>query len=348
MRPNSSFLTSNLRLLALAAAFAAGLTVSPAAAQDAGNTASPVASPAPIAAADPVTPLVSVDWLAAHGNDTGLVVLDIRSAIDGSTPETYAKGHIPKAIPSDYDKGGWRSTRNGVPFMLPSVAQLEKLIGELGIDEDSRVVIVPAGVSASDFGAATRVYWTLKVAGAPKVSILDGGYAAWVAAKQPVETGVNTPSPTIFTATMDNTSVAEASDVEIALATHKGTLVDARPAPFYNGKTKIDIAGAYGHIPGAINIDSAEFYDENTNRLKPLAELKAIAARLPATGEVINYCNTGHWSSTDWFVLSELLGRKDVKVYYGSIVDWTMNPSRPVTSSRTKWDDVKKFFGHGS
>ena len=334
MRPISTVLTTGLRVLALAVALAAAPCSGPFKAQQ--------------AAADPITPLVSVDWLAAHTNDSGLVILDIRSAIDGSTPETFAKGHIPKAIPSDYDKGGWRSTRNGVPFMLPSLAQLEKLIGELGIDEDNRVVIYPAGVSASDFGSATRVYWTLKVSGVKKISILDGGYAAWVAAKQPVETGINTPSPTIFTATIDNSSVAEAGDVEQALASHKGTLVDARPSPFFNGKTKIDIAGAYGHIPGAINIDSAEFYDERTNRLKTLPELKAIAARLPATGEVINYCNTGHWSSTDWFVLSELLGRKDVKVYYGSIVDWTMNPNRPVTSSRTKWDDIKKFFGQGA
>ncbi len=332
MGPISSFLTAGLRVLTLALTLAWVPPARPAVAQEAAA----------------VTPLVSVEWLAAHNNDSGLVILDIRSAIDGSTPETYARGHIPKAIPSDYDKGGWRSTRNGVPFMLPSLAQLEKLIGELGIDEDNRVVIVPAGVSASDFGAATRVYWTLKVSGVKKISILDGGYAAWVTARQPVETGVNTPSPTIFTAIIDNASVAEASDVEQALASKKGTLVDARPSPFFTGKTKIDIAGAYGHIPGAINIDSAELYDERANRLKTLPELKAIAARLPASGPVINYCNTGHWSSTDWFVLSELLGRKDVKVYYGSIVDWTMNPNRPVTSSRTRWDDIKKFFGQGS
>ena len=66
---------------------------------------------------------------------------------------------------SDYDKGGWRVTRSGIPFQLPTTAELEKLIGELGIDEDSHVVVVPAGVHATDFGSAARVYWTLKVAG---------------------------------------------------------------------------------------------------------------------------------------------------------------------------------------
>lgn len=306
-------------------------------------------APAPAAApASSITPLVSVDWLKAHLTDQGQVILDIRSAIDGSTPETYAKGHIPGALASDYDKGGWRATRNGIPFMLPSVAQLEKLIGELGIDEDTRVIVMPAGVNATDFGSATRVYWTLKVASVNKVSILDGGYAAWVAARGEIQTGTNTPSPTIFESKIDNSLIADAADVEAVLKSHKGTLVDARPAPFFTGKTKIDIAGAYGHIPGAISIDSAEFYDENTNRLKPLPELKAVAAQIPGGGPIINYCNTGHWSSTDWFVLAELLGRKDVKVYYGSMVDWTFVPTRPVSSSRTKWDDIKKYFGHGS
>jgi len=307
---------------------------------------------APARAADPAAaampPLVGVDWLKSHIGEPGFVVLDIRSAIDGSTPETYAQGHIPTALHSDYDKSGWRATRNGLPFMLPSVAQLEKLVGELGIDGDSRVVVVPAGVSVSDFGAAARVYWTLKVVGVRNVAILDGGYAAWVAAGAPVETGTNTPSPTIFEAKIDHSLIAEASDVEAIVADGKGTLVDARPPAFFEGKVKADAAQAYGHIPGAINIDSASFYDDGTNRLKPRAELEAIAAKIAPQGPVVSYCNTGHWSSTDWFVLSELLGRKDVKVYYGSMVDWTSQPSRPISSSRTKWDDIKKFFGHGS
>ncbi len=55
-----------------------------------------------------------------------------------------------------------------------------------------------------------------------------------------------------------------------------------------------------------------------------------------------SYCNTGHWAATDWFVLSEVLGRKDVKLYPGSMVEWTADARRPVESQRTKWDDLKK------
>jgi thiosulfate/3-mercaptopyruvate sulfurtransferase len=298
------------------------------------------------ARADTVTPLVSTDWLKQHSKDADVVVLDIRSAIDGGGVEAYVAGHIPGAVHSDYDKAGWRVTRNGVPFMLPTVAELEKLIGETGIDEDTHVIVVPAGVSYTDFGSAARTYWTLKVAGISRVSILDGGTAAW-AVNHPVESGPSKPSPKIFTATLNKALLAESGDVQRIEQSGGATLIDSRPASFFVGKQKAPAALGYGHIPGAVNVDSATFYDSQSNRLKPQAELVSIAASLPG-GPAVTYCNTGHWAATDWFVLSEILGRSDVRLYYGSMVDWTSDASRPLASARTKWDDLKKTLGFGS
>ncbi|HKS86911.1 MAG TPA: sulfurtransferase [Pseudolabrys sp.] len=292
-------------------------------------------------------PLVTPQWLNSHLADPDLVVLDIRSAIDGGGTQAYAAAHIPNSVHSDYDKAGWRVTRNNVPFMVPTVPELEKLIGDLGIDEDTRVVVVPAGVNVLDFGSATRTYWTLKYAGVKKVSILNGGVAAWRQAGLPVESGMKAPSPKIFTATVDNSILALANDVEAIEARGGATLIDARPVSFFLGKEKAPAAQAYGHIPGALNVDSAEFYDAKTNRLKPKAELEAIVNAVPA-GPIVNYCNTGHWASTDWFVFHELLGRTNARLYAGSMVEWTSNASRPIESSRTKWDDLKKALGLGS
>jgi thiosulfate/3-mercaptopyruvate sulfurtransferase len=288
--------------------------------------------------------LVSAQWLKDHQSDPAVVVLDIRSAIDGGGAEAYAQAHIPGAVHSDYDKAGWRVTRNGVPFMLPNKAGLEKLIGETGIDEDSHVIVVSAGVSATDFGAAARVYWTLKVAGHPAVSILDGGFAAWQAAAYPVDSGKTVPTPKIFTLRFDEGLLAELTAVE---NNEHATLVDARPASYFDGKEKAATSKAYGHIPGAINLDSASFYDPATNRLRPKDQLARIAAKLP-TGPVVTYCNTGHWAATDWFVLSAVLGRPDVRLYPGSMVEWSANPSHPIASSRTRLDDLKKALGLGS
>jgi thiosulfate/3-mercaptopyruvate sulfurtransferase len=292
-------------------------------------------------------PLVSAAWLRVHGADNNLVVLDIRSAIDGGGAKAYAEAHIPGSVHSDYDKGGWRVTRNNVPFMVPTTAELEKLIGELGIDEAAHVVVVPAGVSSLDFGAAARTYWTLKYSGVSEVSILDGGVAAWKAAGYPSESGTHAPTPAIFTAKIDRSILIEAPEVEALEQKGGAHFIDARPASFFLGKEKAPASKAYGRLPGAQNIDSAKFYDSAANRLKPKAELVAIAKAVP-DGQVVAYCNTGHWAATDWFVLHELLGRKEAKLYAGSMVDWTSNPSRPIASDRTKWDDLKKALGLGS
>ena len=299
------------------------------------------------AAAGDAQPLVTPAWLNSHLHDQNIVVLDIRSAIDGSKPETFAQGHIPGAVHSDYDKAGWRVTRNNVPFMVPTTAELEKLIGDLGIDENSYVVVVPAGVNVLDFGSAARTYWTLKYAGVGQVSILDGGLAAWKAVGYALETGTRAPSPAIFTAKIDNSILALAPDVEKVEQNGGASLIDARPVSFFLGKEKIPPSAAYGHIPGARDVDSARFYDAAANRLKSKQQLVAVANDVPQ-GPVITYCNTGHWAATDWFVLHELLGRDNARLYAGSMADWTSNASRPIESSRTKWDDLKKKLGIGS
>ena len=294
-----------------------------------------------------VSPLVSTAWLKDRLLTPDLVVVDIRSALDGGGAEAYRKGHIPGAVHSDYDKAGWRVTRNNLPTMLPTVPELEKLIGETGIDEDTHVVVVPAGVHVLDFGAAARVYWTLKVLGHTRVSILDGGYAAWTAEPaNPVEATVRPASPRIFTASLDRTLLASVAEVEEA-ARSGATMIDARPASFFLGRQKHPGSQAYGHIPGALNVDSAALYDAKTNRLKSKEELAHALAGVPS-GPVTSYCNTGHWAATDWFVLSEVLGRTDVKLFPGSMVEWTADGRRPVESQRTKWDDLKKALGLGS
>jgi thiosulfate/3-mercaptopyruvate sulfurtransferase len=70
-------------------------------------------------------------------------------------------------------------------------------------------------------------------------------------------------------------------------------------------------------------------FDAGAMALKPKAELERLFAGIPSE-PVINYCNTGHQAATNWFVLSEVLGRPDVSLYDGSLSEWTEEPTRPV------------------
>lgn len=317
----SAFLPRTVRRLAVAAAFAA-VAASPAAAAE---------------------PLVSVDWLNSHKADANLVVLDVRHKDEGA--DSYAAGHIPGAVSASFETAGWRVTRDGVPLSVPTKAQLETLIGGLGIGNDSRVVVVSAGENVQDFGAGARVLWTLKYSGLTEVSLLDGGFKAWKDARLPVDTNEVTPQPKTFAVNFNDRLRVELAEVEKLQKDGGATFVDARPPAQFSGKVKTRTVQAYGHLPGALNIDSTVYFDNETHRLKPKAELASLSQQVK--GPAVSYCNTGHLASTDWFVLHEVLGRTDTRLYAGSMTEWTRDPSRPVESSRTKWDDLKAKLGFG-
>ena len=121
-------------------------------------------------------PLLQAAELKALVGQPGVRVLDIRADKD------YASGHIPGAVNTPYGK--YRGPKEN-PGQLPAEAALTQLLQAAGVDRDTHVVVVHAGTDHTDFGAAARVYWTLKVGGLSRLSILDGGTKAWQGAGGP-------------------------------------------------------------------------------------------------------------------------------------------------------------------
>ena len=292
-------------------------------------------------------PLVDVDWLADNLDNDDVVLIDLRNKIDGGSYDTYLEGHIPSAIHSDYLKDGWRVGRDDVVGLLPEASQFQALARKLGVSSDSHVVLVPAGVGSTDFGSSARAYWTFKVFGHDNVSILDGGFAAWKAAyPAQVEGGAPVaPAPGDFTASFQPQGYVSTEDVKkIVAAEGSATLLDGRTTEQFLGDAKHPKAAAGGHIPGATLLFQEMAYNTDTNRLKSVPELAGIYGEIDADLPIVSYCNTGHWAATNWFVLSEVLGRKDVRLYDGSMVEWTADGSNPLVAGESNMDKVKSFL----
>lgn len=277
------------------------------------------------------TPLVDVDWIKANGQAPGVVVLDLRNKLGKGSKESYLQGHIPGAVYSDYLKDGWRTKVDGVPGQLPPVADLENLVGGLGVGNDSHVVLVAGGVSALDMGSATRVYWTFKILGHDAVSILDGGYKAYAAdPANPLEKGWNAPKATAFKASFRPEMVADRADVQAAMA--KGVpLIDMRPPAQYRGEKSHPAAQRAGTIPGAVNLPESQITVDGgrfvaSGRVGELLKVVGVTG----AGESIAFCNTGHWASLGWFAESEIRGNKQVKLYDGSMVEWSARKELPI------------------
>ena len=77
-----------------------------------------------VLAAPAVTPLVDSAWLANNLQADNLVIIDVRSGIDGTNAEGFAAGHIPGSVYASYTDGGWRTAVNGVPGMTPALEDL--------------------------------------------------------------------------------------------------------------------------------------------------------------------------------------------------------------------------------
>jgi thiosulfate/3-mercaptopyruvate sulfurtransferase len=274
-------------------------------------------------------PLVDAGWLKQHLGDPSLVVIDIRDP--SKTADPYVQGHVPGAVAAQYSSFGWRASVDGAPGMLPPPDQIAAKIASLGINNDTEVVIVPAGTDASEFGGATRVYWTLKVLGHDNVAVLNGGWRAWNAAGNPVSTDAVTPAKGNFTPTYRPELRADIAAVQKAIQ-GDANLVDARTVAQFIGKEKTSTVKELGSIPSAVNINFTSFYDEKTGMFADKDTITALLQKAGLAGkdDIITFCNTGHLASIAWFGLSEVEGLKHVQLYDGSMSQWTLDPKRPV------------------
>lgn len=263
-----------------------------------------------------VSPLVSPAELDQLRQAPHVRVIDIRP------PADYTKNHIPGAASAPYV--AWRGPAHN-PGQLPQLTQLAKLVQSLGLDENIHAVVVSTGENTTDFGAAARVYWTLKYLGLQKLSVLNGGMQSWAAAGLPQGQEVPAISPSRYEPVVNENILATRSDVITQIDNPKARLVDARPAAFFEGRTKAPTAAVPGTIRNAVNIEHSTWFKPGTNEVVSAEEAKKIAAeRFPELADdTIAFCNTGHWAATDWFALSELAGIPNVRMYPESLADWT-------------------------
>ncbi len=286
-------------------------------------------------AAGAASPLVSAKWVAENACKPGVRVIDVRSPVGGGgNVYTYLSGHVPCAVYSNYLKAGWRVKAHGVVGMLSPVPKLEKLISNLGIGNSDHVVIYSAGNNALDAGSATRVFWTFKVLGDNNVSIMNGGYLAYAKQKLPIKRGKYTRTPVQFAAHFQPQYLATEKEVKKALHERGVTLVDNRPSTMYLGVVKAGMDKRAGTLPGAKNVPQGWITVNAGGTFRSPAQLRKLyqAAGVPVMGKQITFCNTGHWASLGWFASSQLLGNKDVKLYDGSMAQWSRNPKLPMVT----------------
>jgi thiosulfate/3-mercaptopyruvate sulfurtransferase len=284
-----------------------------------------------------IKPIVSTAWLqarlsgaASHAGPApgaegpsagGLLVVDIRE------PRLYEAGHIPGSISIPFSPmSDWAVSDDELLMELPPDEDLFRLLGDWGIGPDSAVVLVgtvePRSAPPYALSDPCRVAATLFYADVENVGVLDGGYPRWAAEGRPATTEV----PAVVARPYRGSARKEMFVSTEYVKAHLGeaVLLDGRDADQYFGVTSCPFAGVGGHIPTARSLPAPWMWEED-GTYKPIEMLQAMAEGVLARDrdqQIIAYCGVGGYASAWWFVLTQVLGYTNVKIYDGAAEAW--------------------------
>ena len=265
-------------------------------------------------------PLIEVEELVAlSGRCT---VLDVRYRMGGPPGAVeYARGHIPGASYVDLDAALAAAPGPAGRHPLPDPGVFEKAMRAAGVRNGVPVVVYDDWAGR----AAARCWWLLRWAGHEDVRVLDGGWAAWLAAGHQQSDEQESPAEGDFAARPGLLPVLAVDDVPGLV--ERGVLVDARSPERFRGELEpVDPVG--GHIPGAVNVPTGANLAED-GRFRSPEELRAVYSMVEGS-EAAAYCGSGVTAAHD--ILAMAVAGIDAMLYPGSWSEWVADPARPVAT----------------
>jgi thiosulfate/3-mercaptopyruvate sulfurtransferase len=260
--------------------------------------------------------LVETDWVKANLGKPGIKLVEID--VDTSA---YDTGHIPGAVGFN-----WRTDlQEQVGRDIVGKEAFEKLVGGAGISPEDTVILY--GDHNNWFAA--NGFWLFKLYGHKDVRLLNGGRAKWLSepdkeltTERPQVVPGRYQVPTIYAELR-----AMLLDVQQAVKSQSSNLVDVRSLDEFTGKVIAppgmnETAQRGGHVPGAkcVPWGTPVAADGTFKSADELQRIYLAQNVVNANRPTITYCRIGERSSHTWFVLTYLLGLRDVRNYDGS---WT-------------------------
>lgn len=277
-------------------------------------------------------PLISAaELLALFQNNNSFVLVDARAG-SATIREQYVEQHLEGAIfVSLEDELAEKSDNaaNGGRHPLPSAERFATLLGKLGIEPQTHVVVYDDKNGAN---AASRFWWMMKAIGHENVQVLNGGLQAAVTAGVPANANVVAPhKETTYIAPKWLLPMKNIDEVASAALDAHHVVVDVRDHERYLGNHEpIDLIA--GHIPGAVNIPFAENLDANGIFRSP-EELRAKYAKAFANvppENVIVHCGSGVTACHTLLAMAHA-GLDIPALYVGSWSEWSRNPREIAT-----------------
>ncbi|GAB1543453.1 sulfurtransferase [Scytonema sp. NUACC21] len=275
-----------------------------------------------------VKPLLTPIQLAEILPQKATVVIDTRTSIE------YAVSHIPGAVNI---REIFTYLASSTPSGLLSLqSHFAAILGAAGISGTEHIVIYEDAMN-SGYGQSCRGYFLLKYLGCSKVSVLHGGYKAWLDKGMPTSAEVPIPEQKSFSVNIDSSIMVTTEEMLEALDKAEIIKLDVRDYDEWIGASSspygVDFCPRKGRIPGAVWIEWYRMMVPNseTPMFRPPEEILEICQSVGITPEstVYVYCFKGSRASNTLIALKEA-GIKDVRNYFSSWNEWSRDPSLPI------------------
>lgn len=248
--------------------------------------------------------------------------------IDAEEPAIYQRAHIPGAVniprPSLADIKARRET--GYPV---SKEEAEKILGEAGIDADTKVIVYDGGEGPN----ASGVWFVLTFFGHREVKVLNGGFRKWLKEGRPVTQEVPQIEKKQFLAKPQPALVITSEGIMKNKNNNNFILMDSRSFKEYIGEELRAGVARGGHLPGAVHLEWVKVSEKGMlDTFKKPGELEKVftGRGISKDKEIVTYCQTGIGRATDLFLALKLLGYDNIRVYTGSWEDWGNDPALPI------------------
>ena len=281
--------------------------------------------------------ITTAAWLHSHLNDSGMVVMDVRSGdhFDGSL--------IPGAVHVPWSDFRYNNLDDNLASTFVGIRNAQKILGNAGITRSDTIIIYDS-VERDGGATASYVFWVLDVLGHQNKKILARGIDAWKENGYDRVTAARKPEPLLYQAGLDQIkrkSLIDGNFVYRQLGDPFYQIVDVRSQEEYLGKVGTKglegVPLKLGHIPTAVNINYTEAWtDPESKGIKPYAGLQKRYRGIDPSKGIIVYCNSGRRSSFSYYIL-RLMGFENVFTYEASWKEWG-NPDRffPVETTPNK------------
>ena len=252
--------------------------------------------------------------------------------LDVSPKEVYKAGHIKNALHvtlSDF-------TDMEKPWLLAPLEKRESTLKNLGIDSNSTVVIYSHNGENSLLRTSFLAFVLLE-GGFENVSILEGGYMAWVFEYEFLVTSEFAFALHKGDVKLKKTDIIVDMDF-LKNTTSSVTLLDARSPMEYFGVEKSKDIQAIGHIPHAKSSHYKDKFlrDGLLRDEKEIAQIYVQGHGLQPDDAIVVYADTIFAASMEWYILYKHLNFKNTKMYEKSFMEWGNENNTSVT--RFKWE----------